>query len=102
MPKRVPVNTIILKRDGKNFVPPIGKPFDFTQDELNDITAVMPNAVRKIINEGGESENTATPTVSQEVKKSGRNQGRQAAQPTSADGGSGDTASASGEGSGDL
>lgn len=51
MPKRVPLNTIVVHRNGKNVVPPIGKPFDFTQQELDDIMAVMPNAVRKIINE---------------------------------------------------
>lgn len=51
MPKRVPVNTVIVKRDGKSFAPPIGKPFDFTQSELDDINRLMPNAVRKIVNE---------------------------------------------------
>lgn len=98
MPKRVPVNTIIVKRDGKNFVPPIGKPFDFTQDELNDINAVMPGAVRKIINEAPDEVEKA-PAATQETKKTGRGQGRQAAQPAGSGDGEG---AASGSGDGDL
>lgn len=47
MPKRVPVETVILHRDGKQFAPEIGKVFDFTEQELADINAVNKFAVRK-------------------------------------------------------
>lgn len=50
MPKRVPVQTIIVNREGKNIRPPIGKPFDFTPEELDDIMRVNPAAVTKIEN----------------------------------------------------
>lgn len=51
MPKRIPVQTIILHREGKRVVPEIGKSFNFTVDELADINAVNPKAIRHIINE---------------------------------------------------
>lgn len=50
MPKRVPVQGIVIHRDGKNIKPPIGKAFDFTAEELADIMRVNPNAVSKIEN----------------------------------------------------
>ena len=61
MPKRIPVNTIMLHREGKPLVPDIGKVFDFTAEELADINAVNPDAVRKPVNEGTDesSEKTA-------------------------------------------
>lgn len=55
MPKRVPVQTVILHRDGKQFAPPLGKAFDFTAEELADINAVNPDAVRKPVVEDGEA-----------------------------------------------
>lgn len=59
MPKRVPVQTIILHREGKQFSPEIGKAFDFTADELADIVSVNPEAVRKpVIEDNGDAEKT--------------------------------------------
>lgn len=46
MPKRIPVESVIVNRDGKRFRPPIGKLFDFTAEELADIKLVNPGAVR--------------------------------------------------------
>ena len=52
MPKRIPVTAVHVYRNGKEFVPPIGQAFDFTAEELADINAVNPDAVRKPVNEG--------------------------------------------------
>ena len=51
MPIRVPLQTVIVQRNGANFAPPLGKPFTFTADEVRDIDAVNPNAIRKPLNE---------------------------------------------------
>lgn len=56
MPKRIPVQTVIVNRDGKQIAAPIGKPFDFTNEELADIKAVNPDAVRIAVNEDPEPE----------------------------------------------
>lgn len=42
---RVPQQSIVLHRDGKQIVPAIGIPFEFTATELADIEAVNPDAV---------------------------------------------------------
>lgn len=49
MPKRIPVKSIVLNRDGKQIRPAIGKEFDFTTEELADIMANAPGHVRKVI-----------------------------------------------------
>jgi len=51
MPIRIPTQTIILQRNGNRIVPPLGKPFDFTQEELNKINKLNPDAVRHPVNE---------------------------------------------------
>lgn len=51
MTKRIPVQTITVVREGKNFIPPIGKPFDFTDEEMADIEKLNPAAVREAVNE---------------------------------------------------
>lgn len=43
---RIPVQTITVGRDGKNIVPTIGQPFDFTDEEIKQIEASNPAAVR--------------------------------------------------------
>lgn len=42
---RVPQQTVVVHRDGKQVVPPIGQPFDFTAEELSDIERMNPDAV---------------------------------------------------------
>lgn len=49
MPKLIPVQTITVGREGKTVVPPIGQPFDFTDQEAKEIAAMNPAAVRKPI-----------------------------------------------------
>lgn len=51
MPIRVPVQTVIVHRNGKNIAAPIGKPFEFTNEELAEIKAINPRAIRMPINE---------------------------------------------------
>lgn len=51
MAKRIPVQTVIVVRDGKRVSPPIGKPFDFTKEELSNINDRNPDAIRKLTDE---------------------------------------------------
>ncbi|QPB11456.1 hypothetical protein JT321_gp29 [Providencia phage Kokobel1] len=46
--KRVALQTIILRRDGEQFVPKIGDVVELTPDELAQITEVNPSALGKI------------------------------------------------------
>lgn len=53
MPKRITMQGVIVQREDaskklKNFRPPIGKVFDYTQEELDDINAVNPAALAKV------------------------------------------------------
>lgn len=48
MPKRSPVNTVVVMRDGKRVVPVIGKSFDFTADEIADFERVLPGSLAKV------------------------------------------------------
>ena len=43
---RIPVQTITVGRDGKNIVPTIGQPFNFTAEEIEQIESSNPAAVR--------------------------------------------------------
>jgi hypothetical protein len=52
MPHRVPLHTIITSRDGKRVSAPPGKPFDFTDEELEHLEG--DGAVRDLITEQGE------------------------------------------------
>lgn len=51
MPIRVPVQSVLVIRDGKRVRPPLGTPFEFTAKELAEINAVNPVAIRKPIQE---------------------------------------------------
>lgn len=43
--KRVPLQSIVVQRDGKSFTPPIGQPFDFTKEEVDQIERMAPEAI---------------------------------------------------------
>lgn len=45
MPKRITRGTVILNREGKRVIPPIGRLFDYTQKELDQIKKLHPDAV---------------------------------------------------------
>jgi hypothetical protein len=51
MPKRIPVQSIVLHREGKQVIPKVGEPFMFTEDELADIKQANPKAIRHVVNE---------------------------------------------------
>lgn len=39
MPEMIPMATVRVHRDGKNITPPIGKPFNFTKEEVASVKA---------------------------------------------------------------
>jgi len=43
--KRVPQQSVVVYRDGKQVVPPIGVVFDFTADEVAEIERMNPAAI---------------------------------------------------------
>ena len=45
MPKRTPKQTVVVMRDGKSVTPPIGEPFEFTKEEVEQIEAMNPDAI---------------------------------------------------------
>jgi hypothetical protein len=48
MVMRVPLQSIMVQRDGKMMRPPIGKSFKFNDDELADIMRMNPKALGKV------------------------------------------------------
>ena len=55
---RIPVQTITVGRDGKNIVPTIGQPFNFTAEEIEQIESSNPAAVRNPVVEQVEAKAT--------------------------------------------
>lgn len=62
MPEKIPVHTVILARDSgkkdpkgepimQRVTPPIGKPFQFSEDEVKDIMQASPLALRDPVEE---------------------------------------------------
>ena len=45
MPMRAPKQSVRVLRDGKTIEPPIGEPFEFTDEEVADIMAANPEAI---------------------------------------------------------
>ncbi len=45
MPKRVPQQSVVVVRDKASVSPPLGLPFEFTQDEIDQINAANPDAL---------------------------------------------------------
>lgn len=78
MPTRIPVQTVIVHRDGKNIAAPIGKPFSFTDTELSDINKVNPGAVRHVVNEA--------PVEAEVVKIAAKTEGKYASAKSPAKG----------------
>lgn len=46
--KRVPLQSITVVRDKKAFTPPIGEPFDFTNEEVEQVMAMNPDAISEV------------------------------------------------------
>ncbi|MCB1865168.1 MAG: hypothetical protein KDG50_07030 [Chromatiales bacterium] len=51
MPKMVPLQSVVLFREGKRVRPQIGKVFNFTADEIEELTEASPECLRKPIAE---------------------------------------------------
>lgn len=51
MPLRVPHRQLVVHRNGKNVWVPIGKPFDFTAEEIEHFHANQPASMRRVIHE---------------------------------------------------
>jgi len=51
MATRVPLQAVVVLRDGKFVTTPLNEPFEFTDGELEDIAKLNPNAVREPLNE---------------------------------------------------
>ena len=68
MPKRVPVKSVVVVRDGKQVRPEMGKAFDFTTEELDDINRLSPNSIRKVITEDADSEKQAKAEAEKQAK----------------------------------
>ena len=78
MPKLIPLISIVVHRNGKavRLNPADKKPFDFTDEEVEDIRKVDPDALRKPINEGGtEPAPTPEPTKAAAKPKAGDKSG---------------------------
>lgn len=54
MPKRIVLETVRVIRDKKTVTPPIGQVFDFTAEEISQIKAVRPQAIRTVVIEDPE------------------------------------------------
>lgn len=77
MPKLVPNVAVTVIRDGKRVTPPSGpgaKAFNFTDAEVKAVTAQMPTAFRKPVNESAGDdatapENDASATANEDPKR---------------------------------
>jgi len=49
MPIRVPLQSVVVHRNKQAVVPPLDKPFDFTEDEIVQIEAVNPTALSDVV-----------------------------------------------------
>lgn len=43
--KRVPLQSVVVMRDGQSVVPPIGQVFEFTADEVAQLERMNPDAI---------------------------------------------------------
>ena len=46
---RTPLQSVVVQREGKSVVPPIGYAFEFTADEVKQIEAMAPQAISREI-----------------------------------------------------
>lgn len=79
MPIRIPTCTVIVRRNGVNVSPTINKPFEFEADEVKDINAMAPHALRKPVNESsevqsaeGQSQASTTPVGASSSTRGGK------------------------------
>ena len=77
---RIPVQTITVGRDGKNIVPTIGQPFNFTAEEIEQIESSNPAAVRNPVVEAAVRPVVEAEPVVEQVEAKATKGGNQAAQ----------------------
>lgn len=51
MPKKVPLISITVHREKRPVDVPVNKPFDFTEEEVEQIEAAVPGSLRDPVNE---------------------------------------------------
>lgn len=51
MPKKIPLISVTVHRNGKAVEPTIGKPFDFTAEEIAEVLQAVPGSMRDPVNE---------------------------------------------------
>lgn len=51
MANKIPLISITVHRDKKPVTPPVGRAFDFTVEEIDEIEQMMPGALRNPVNE---------------------------------------------------
>lgn len=69
MPIRIPVKGVIVFRDKQQVRPPLGKPFEFTQQEIEDLERAAPGHVRKpIMEDDGSMVADKTPVKTKKAK----------------------------------
>lgn len=67
MPIRIVKQPLFFSRKGVRMNPPVGQPFDFTNDELNSIMALNPAAVDFLLTVDAEVKEVIAPEVEQPV-----------------------------------
>ena len=51
MPKKIPLISVTVHRNGKPIEPTIGKPFEFTDEEIDEVLQAVPGSMRDPVNE---------------------------------------------------
>jgi hypothetical protein len=83
MPKLVTQATVCVIREGKRVFPEIGRPFNYTDQEVARIKRVSPTALRVPVNEETATEGVADEFSTKTTDKSGEVEGgKKAAKPT--------------------
>ena len=72
MPKKVPMIAVTVFRDGKAKELPVGKPADFTEDEVAEIESMVPGSLRDPIVEVAAVSVVATKSAVPPAKKAGK------------------------------
>lgn len=51
MPKKIPLHSVVVVRGGKQVTATPGEVFDFTQEEVDELAVIAPEALRDPVNE---------------------------------------------------
>lgn len=72
MPKKVPLISIGVARDGKTVFPEIGKPFDFSKEEVSDMEALAKADKKEYFRDPVNEDGDAAPAAKKADKKDGK------------------------------